>query len=168
MRWEALFRDLEAQLEGEADEAWRQEVAERTRGERMASTVAARLAASRGLPVVLTAADGSRMRGTVRESGSDWALLDDAGRERLVPTARLAALDGLARRADILSEVEARLTMSRTLRALSRDRAHVRIRAGVEWTGVIAAVAADHLDLTVDGGADVCVPLAAIVEVVSA
>lgn len=168
MRWEALFRDLEAQAQAHEDAQWMHEVGERARGERLSVSLASRIAAARGQHIGLGLRDGSRVRGEVLDSGSDWVLLDDAGRQRLVAAGSISVITGLTRRADQLTAVESRLTIARTLRALSRERSRVTIRAGVEVSGVISAVGEDHLDLATDAGAATTIPLAAIVEVVSA
>jgi hypothetical protein len=168
MRWEALFRDLEAQAVGREGEQWRAEVAERTRGERAEVTFAARIAAARTMQVALTLRDGARVGGVVTDSGQDWVLLDDAGRQRVVALAAVAAATGLPARADALTRLEQRLSLARTLRALSRDRVRVRVRAGVEVVGLIAAVGADHIDVVTEGAAStITVPIAAIGEVSS-
>lgn len=168
MRWEALFRDLEAQAQAQEDEHWRQEVAERSRGERSSVSLAARVAAARGAQISAVLRDGSRVRGEVLESGGDWMLLGDAGRQRVVALAAVVVVEDLPRRSEVLSAVESRLTVARTLRGLSRERARVRVRATVELTGVIAAVGQDHLDLVTEAGASAAIPLGAILEVVSA
>ncbi|GIG55409.1 hypothetical protein [Demequina activiva] len=165
MRWEALFRDLEAQADAQADEQWRHEVAERTRGERASVTVAARVAAARGGSVSAVLRDGTRVSGVLVDSGGDWALVTDGGRQHLVSLASVAVLDGLPRRADVLSAVESRLSIAHALRALSRERARVAVRTGVEVAGVIVGVGADHINVLTDAGVTTTVPLASILEV---
>ncbi|WP_084038267.1 hypothetical protein [Demequina sp. NBRC 110053] len=166
MRWDALFRDLEGQALAQEESQWRREVAERTRGERATVALAARIAAARGTAVAVDLADGSRIAGDLVDSGGQWLLLDDDGLQRLVPLASVAAIAGLPRRADALTAVEERLTLSHALRALSRDRARVSVRCGVEVVGVIHDVGADHIDIQADAPREVrTVPIASIVEV---
>ncbi|WP_084105854.1 hypothetical protein [Demequina sp. NBRC 110056] len=168
MRWDALFRDLEAQaVELEASD-WRAEVAQRTRGERASIELAARVAAARGRELSLSLRDGSRARGVLTDSGGEWLLLDDSGRERLVPAAAIAGIVGLPARAEQLSAVEERLTIASALRALSRDRARVQVRCGVDLVGMIERVGADHLDLAAEPqGSVTTVPLSGLLEVAS-
>lgn len=167
MRWEALFRDLEAQASAQEDEQWMQEVGERARGERLSVSIAARIAAARGCAIRVVLRDGSRAHGEVLDSGREWVLLADGGRQRLLALGAVSMVEALPRRADRLTAVESRLTIARTLRALSRERSRVTVRAGVELSGVIVAVGEDHLDLVTDSGAAATVPLTAILEVVS-
>jgi len=168
MRWEALFRDLEAQAENDEHEHLRAQAAERTRGERATTVLAARIAATRGDVLAIELRDGSRVTGTVVDAGGEWVLLRDGMRERLVPLHASAAFEGLSRRSDMLSRVEGALPITSALRALSRDRARVQVRAGGSRTGVIGAVGRDHLDLSTDAGATVVIPIAAVYEVSSA
>ncbi|MFW7413647.1 hypothetical protein [Demequina sp. SO4-18] len=172
MRWEALFSDLEGQLGSARDEQWRTEVSERTRGERAAIDLPSRIAAARGSSLALELADGESVTGVVEDTARGWLLVVDAtAREHLVPMHAVAVVRGLTGSAHHITEVERRLGLSHALRALSRDRARVRVRTtGGEVHGVIAAVLADHMDVATDV-ADrrrVSVPFAAILEVVSA
>jgi len=168
MRWEALFRDLEAQFDHEELERVRVEAAERTRGERASTVLAARIAATRGSRLSVELLDGSRVGGNVADSASEWVLLLDGRRERLVPLAAVASIEGLARRSDVMSKVESALPITSALRALSRDRTRVQVRAGASRTGVISAVGSDHLDLTTDGGTMMVIPLTSLREVSAA
>ncbi|MFC3687801.1 hypothetical protein [Aquipuribacter hungaricus] len=149
MRWDALFADLEAQLEGEQRAALDAEVAERVRIERQQVTLVDRLRAHVGTALVL---DTGRLsvRGTVREVGADFVLLDDeGGGYAVVPVAALEGVVGLGRAvAPPPGAVLRRLRLTAALRGLVRDRAEVQVlTAGTELRGVPAAVGADHLDL---------------------
>ncbi|MFW2513136.1 hypothetical protein ACNI3K_05105 [Demequina sp. SO4-13] len=172
MRWEALFSDLEGQLGSAREDEWRAEVSERTRGERIAVDLASRIAAAQGTTLGLVLLDGERITGEVEDSARGWLLLvDAAAREHLVPIQAVASVTGLGRAAHHVTEVERRLGLSHVLRALSRDRSRVRVRTvGGEVHGVIGAVLADHVDVTMDGpgGGRVSVPYATVLEVVSA
>lgn len=172
MRWESLFGDLEGQMAAARGDEWRAEVSDRTRGERAAVDLPARIAASQGSELTLVLIDGERVSGALEDSAHDWLLLvDPGGRQHLVPTAAIASVSGLSASAHHLTEVERRLGVSHALRALSRDRARVRVRTmGGELHGVIAAVLADHIEVAMEGGdrPRSAVPLAALVEVVSA
>ncbi len=171
MRWDALFDDLEGQLGAARGDEWRAEVSERTRGERAAVDLASRLAGARGSEISVALSDGERVSGALSDSGSGWLLLVDAGaRQHLIAEGALVTVTGLQGAAHHVTEVERRLGLTHVLRALSRDRARVRVRtAGGEVHGVIAAVLGDHIDVVADATSRsrVAVPLAAIVEVVS-
>ncbi len=149
MRWETLFEDLESQLEAvhAADRA--AEVAERTRTERASVTLDARFRAARGSRLVLRLRDGETVSGELVDLAHQWLLLADGARRLLVPTAAVGWVGGLGRHAATGGgQVMRRLTMGHALRALARDRVHVRIQArGVELVGRLDAVGADHVDV---------------------
>lgn len=169
MRWDALFSDYEAQMSAAGDDNWRGEVADRTRGERAAVELAARLSGARDQVLSVSLADGQTVTGYLRDCGSSWVLLeDDLLRSHLVPVSAITTVRGAGAIAHHLSRVEQRLDLTHTLRALSRDRVRVRVRTvGGEVVGVIAGVQADHIDVTEHTGQRASVPLAQIIEVVA-
>lgn len=169
MRWDALFSDYEGQMNAARDDDWRAEVADRTRGERAAVELAARLSGAQGAPVSLTLLDGHSVMGDLRDCGQSWVLVeDDAARSHLVPMAAITAVRGVGAVAHHLSEVERRMDLTHTLRALSRDRVRVRVRTlGTELVGMIAAVHADHIDVAEHSRERVSVPLGHLMEVVT-
>lgn len=149
MRWDDLFADLEAQLEGEQRAALDAEVAERVRIERRSVTLVDRLRAHLGTALVLDTGVLA-VRGTVREVGADFVLLDEeGGGYAVVPVGALEAVDGLGRGvAPAPGAVLRRLGLASALRGLVRDRAEVRVlTATSEVRGVPSAVAADHVDI---------------------
>ncbi len=170
MRWEDLFSDFEGQWNAAQEEDWRAQVAERTRGERGAVELSARVMAARGSEVFLTLLDGEMLKGELTDCTHTWLLIVDLGhRQHLVPAHAVAMVRGLDHVGRTLSEVERRLGLSHVLRVLSRDRVRVRVRTvGGEVHGVIATVQADHIDVAGDGPLRTSVPFAQIVEVVSA
>lgn len=169
MRWDALFSDYEGQMTAARDDDWRAEVADRTRGERAAVQLAARLGGAHGTQVSITLTDGTTVAGHARDSAHSWVLLeDDVSRHHVIPAHAIVMVRGVARVARHLSEVERRLDFTHALRALSRDRAHARVRTvGGEVSGVIAAVHADHIDIADQAQGRVSVPLTQIIDVVS-
>ena len=66
MRWDRLFDDLEAQMDGDAQRERDLEVSDRTRRERAQLGLHERLTAHRGERVELTLAAGFRV------TGGDW------------------------------------------------------------------------------------------------
>ena len=151
MRWESLFADLEAGLAAAAAQDLRDEVAELTRAERAQVRLADRLRASRGAPARFVLRDGQSVDGVVVAAAPQWVLLaPDAVRRALVPVGAVTAVVGLApHAAPSAGEVERRLTLGHTLRALARDRVSVRVDAdGVSVSGRLERVGADHVDVT--------------------
>ena len=171
MRWDNLFADLAGQLESRLGAEQAELVAELTRAERAGVALADRLRAHRG-PVRLTLADGQQLAGELTECGADWLLLAGAPYEHLVPHSAVALATGLTDRvAPAQGPATARLGLTTALRAVARDRRLVRVvAAGVEASGLVAAVGADHLDLAPVGndgarptGDRLTVPLRALV-----
>ena len=169
MRWEALFADMEAQLDAVRTADLAAEVAELTRAERATVGLSDRLRAARGSPVTVRLHGGEHISGLLVDVAHQWFLLDDRGRRALVPCAAVAAVRGLTRHsAAAAGAVERRLTLGHALRALARDRSVVQVATdGGELTGRVDRVGADHLDLAVGheetrGGEPWAVPFAAI------
>ena len=149
MRWDALFADLELQLDAAAARDLAAEVADRTRQETSSVTLVDRLRAAPGVEVVLTTRSGAPVRGVVSEVGPAWVLLGEGAREHLVPLASLAAVSGLPGGAVSESSVaRRRLGLAHALRGVSRDRSVVRVVAGpTTLLGRLDAVGADHVDV---------------------
>jgi hypothetical protein len=152
VRWQQLFADLEARFEAEQEAAERAETSSRARHELGSLRFVDRLGGAVGSPVVLLCRGAGQLSGTLSEVGSDWLLLDDAGRELLVATAAVRAVSGLGRRtaaAEDVGPVAARLDLRRALRGLARDRATVQIvlDEGTSLHGTIDRVGADYVEL---------------------
>lgn len=153
------------------DDEWRAEVSERTRGERAAVDLPSRIAGAKGATLTVMLRDGERVTGELLDCAHTWLLLGaEGGRQHLMPVTSLTWVSGLGVSGRQVTEVERRLGITHALRALSRDRARVRVRvSGGEVHGVIAAVLADHIEVTTDrpGKTRVAVSLTAVLEVVS-
>lgn len=151
MRWDALFGDLEAQLDAADAAELAASVGEAVRAEVGAITVGQRLRAAAG-DVVAVGTAGPVVRGRLTGVGPDWVLLE-AATEVLVPMGAVVWVQGLGRRADVREpgRVCQRLGLRPVLRGLARDRATVRIAcaAADPVAGTIDRVGADHLDLAV-------------------
>lgn len=166
----ALEDDLRDLAAADADLERDAEVAERTRIERAALTVADRLRGARG-PVELVARGGGRHAGSVAAVGEGWVVLAHlpAGArtptaEHLVVLASVVAVRGLGRP---LVRDEGRLperSLGSVLRAWCRDRSQVSVLLceGEVVAGLASAAYADHLELSTGGGATVALPYAAI------
>lgn len=149
VRWESLFRDLEAQLSAAERADVDAEVAERSRAEWGQVALADRLRAGTGGQVELLLVGGERLSGTCADVAPEWVVVLQGRTQVLVPLHGLAAVVGPPRAvAPRGGEVLHRLRLGHALRALARDRAAVRlVTAGGTLTGTIDRVAADHLDL---------------------
>ena len=149
MRWEALFEDLESQFEAAHAVERAAEIADRTRTERASVTLDARFRAAHGSRLVLRLRDGETVSGELVDLAHQWLLLADGARRLLVPTSGVGWVGGLGLHAATGGgPVVRRLTIGHVLRALARDRVHVRVQArGVELVGRLDAVGADHVDV---------------------
>jgi len=149
VRWEALFDDLEAQLEREqAAEQWA-EVAERSRAEFGRISLADRLRAHVGQQLTLRLRNGDQVVGRVDDVAVEWLALTQMAGQVLVPVDAVTLVGGLSRAVSPeASAVLRRLGLRHALRALARDRAPVRVTLpGGEVTGTIDRVGADHIDV---------------------
>ena len=79
MRWDRLFDDLQAQMDGDGQRERDLEVSDRTRRERAQVGLHERLIAHQGLRVELRLVAGVLVTGKVADVGSDWVLVHDAG-----------------------------------------------------------------------------------------
>ncbi len=159
MRWEALFADMEAQLDAARAAELAADVADLTRAERATVRLVGRLRAAQDTDLTVRVAGGEAVTGTVLEVAEQWLLLADGPRRALVPTAAIQAATDLpvATRPSAEVHVARRLGLGHALRALARDRVVVRLTAdGVQAAGRLDRVGADHVDLTV--GADLARP----------
>lgn len=154
MRWENLFADLAAQQEQLERDERALEVAEHTRAERGQVRLLARLVAAEGRHLRLGVVGVGRVEAVLRDTGTDWLLLElggaaAPGAEVIVPLAAVTTVEGLGRRTATEQEAGRRLGLTSALRAVSRDRAAVRVhdRWGDHLSGTVDAVLADHLDL---------------------
>jgi len=169
-RVRALEDELRDLASAEADLERDAEVAERTRIERSALTLADRLRGAHG-PVEIATRGGGRHAGRVQEVGDGWAVVEHVppgsrvvAAEHLVVLAAAVAVRGLGRP---LVRDEGRLperTLGSVLRAWCRDRSHVSVllAEGDVVAGLASAAYADHLELSTGGGATVALPYAAI------
>ena len=89
MRWEALFEDLEADVERIATAELAAEVADRTRRELARIRLVDRLREATGRTVTVAVAGHGPVAGVLADAGPDWLLLTaDGGREVLLPCLR--------------------------------------------------------------------------------
>lgn len=171
MRWEALFADMEAQLDRARHEGAHHEIADLARAERAGVLWSDRVRGSAGRELRVHVGEDEPVRGTLADVAAQWMLLAEGARQVLVPASAVVAVEGAVDQpAPGAGSVERRLGLGHALRALARDRAPVVVHArGLLLSGRIDRVGADHLDLTVaDGsrrGAVLLVPFASLVAV---
>ena len=148
MRWQALFADLELQIDAAQAQERLGEVPELTRAERAGVTLLDRLRAHSG-QVTVTVHGGERVRGSLMDVGPQWVLMADGPREHLVPTWAIALVAGLGDlSAPAPGVVGSRLRLGHALRAVARDRSVVRaLTTAGAVVGRVDAVGTDHLDL---------------------
>jgi hypothetical protein len=151
MRWEALFADMEAQLDAARVADLAAEVADLTRAERATVALVARLRAAAGTALAVRVGGGEVVTGSVLDVAEQWLLLADGPRRALVPLAMVQAVSDLplAAQPSDGGVVGRRLTLGHALRALARDRVVVRVALdGGEVVGRLDRVGADHVDVT--------------------
>ncbi len=185
MRWEQLFRDLDARFEELADAEMWAELADRQRLAAGALQLSARLGGAVGRHLRIRTSAGPGLSGTLRSVGPDWLLVDEApGRETVVARAAVTIVEGLTwSTAPELSGVALRLDLRYMLRGIARDRSPVAVvvsgssgdgaGAGAEITGTLDRVGADFVELAVhapweprrasDVRGVVAIPLSAVV-----
>ncbi|MHA7241063.1 hypothetical protein [Arthrobacter sp. TMS1-12-1] len=155
MRWDALFDDLESQLQAAAVTLQEGEIRERTRSEQARLTLVQRLLGQLDRPLGVSTRGGRSFAGVLTNVGSGWIALAVDGRSVIVPLSSLQALRGLGRGVgQPLSGVRARLGLGSALRVLSRDRAHIELWTGppsTRYAGIIDRVGADFIELGTTG-----------------
>jgi hypothetical protein len=154
VRWDELFRDLEAQLAAADAAELDAEVADRTRRESALLSLLDRARGACGTRVGVRVLGGETVDGLLAEVGPQWLLLaDDAGRDVLVPAGAVLTVTGLAvwtGGPGAGGQVSARLGLGSALRALAQDRAPVTVLLidGSAVTGTIDRVGADFVEIT--------------------
>lgn len=151
MRWEALFADLEAQLEAEAAREKTTEIQEAVRVERARETLMHRLAPQLNAHVEVRLLGGERLAGELTALGMDWFMLRHGATEELIP---LGALGSWLQRTPG-QRADARATragLGQALRALVRDRALVNV-GGLDGrllaSGTLDQAGQDFLEIAV-------------------
>lgn len=129
----------------------RAEVADRTRRERAGIRVVDRLLAHEGeIDIVLTTSRS--IRGRLEDLGDGWCTVAGSHSQHLVALAAVVQIAGLGSRADTGQSTRTvrRLSLGYALRALSRDRATVRVDdvLGRTVTGTIDNVGGDFVEVT--------------------
>ncbi|MGD9960419.1 hypothetical protein [Nocardioides sp.] len=173
MTWDeqlfALFDDLEQQ----ADDLFRTEreaeIAERARAEYSAVSLASRLMASVGQPVVLQVRSVGAVAGALQRVSSQWCLVAGQGQEWIVPLAAVGQVQGASRRslAESAWSPVARLGLGSALRRLAdtRERCLVHLYDGTRCDLRPERVGADFLEGVTGQATSVLVAFTAIAAV---
>jgi hypothetical protein len=157
MRWDDLFRDLEAQLEAAASAELDAEVADRVRREAALLGLVDRARAAVGHPVVLRVLGAGPVDGVLADVGSQWLLVaETGGREVLVPLTAVVSLVGLRAWSEVpgsAGQVFARLGLGSALRGIARDRLPVQVGLtdGSVVSGTVDRVGADFVEVSEHG-----------------
>lgn len=151
MRWEALFADLETQLEAAQTAEFNAALAEASRLEASRVEFAERLRAHRHRELGLHVWGGQRLDVRIEAVGSDWLSGALPQHSVLVPLRSILAVEGMARAAarSEPSAARRRLGIMAPLRSLARDRAQVSVIGvhGLLAAGLIATAGRDFVDI---------------------
>ncbi|MGJ9405336.1 hypothetical protein ACHABQ_03305 [Nesterenkonia aurantiaca] len=152
MRWDALFADLEAQLEAAQTAEFDAALADASRLESSRLEFGERLRAHQDRPLVLQVVGGQRLQVRIMAVGADWLAGTAAAHSVLVPLGGILAVDGMDRAAARRepSATRRRLGITAPLRRLARDRAPVSAfgAEGVLASGLIAMAGRDFVEIT--------------------
>jgi len=157
MRWDELFRDLEAQLEAAGAAELDSEVADRTRREAALLGLVDRVRGAIGHRVAVRVRGAGMVEGVLRDVGPEWLLLaEEAAREAMVPLASVLSVSGLSAWTGVPGsggQVVRRLRLGSALRGVARDRAAVALTLvdGSVLSGTVDRVGGDFVELGAHG-----------------
>lgn len=175
MSWEHDLFALLDDLEGQAAAAWEAdreaELADRSRTEYGAVTLASRLMASRGRDVALDLPHVGRLEGRLARVGEEWCLLGGTRQDWIVPLRAVAAVHGASERSVPVvawSPID-RLGLRAALRRLADAGARclLHLADGTRHEAYVHRVGADFLEARDPAGSELLVPYAGLVAVQS-
>jgi hypothetical protein len=162
----ALFDDLEQQAEALYDAERFAELADRTRSEYAAVTLASRLMASVGRRLVVSIRGIGLVEGTLRRVGDGWCWLVVSGHDWLIRTAALDRISGASDRSvpELAWSPVDRLKLGSALRRLAGSPGGCVVYQVDEAAheGQLGRVGKDFVELEVPCGAPQLVPFASI------
>lgn len=152
VRWEALFADMDAQLEAAAAAELASEVSDRSRREVARLHLLDRAALAAGAQLSVGVAGAGTVVGRLLRSGPGWWLLAADQVEILVCTDAIGWIAGLpafAADPETAPALARRLGLGYVLRGIAKDRAAVAVvlRDATVITGTFDRVGADFVDL---------------------
>jgi hypothetical protein len=167
----AFLDDLEQQAEALYDADRAGELADRSRSEYAAVTLASRLMASVDRSLVLELLGVGPVAGTLQRVGPDWCLLHGSAADWVVPLAAVVAVDGASQRSvpEVAWSPVARLGLGSALRRLADTGQACRVHAtdGSVRDGVLGRVGQDFVEAVTGRDRKILLPLAAVAGVQS-
>jgi hypothetical protein len=167
----AVLDELEQQAEALYDADREAEVADRTRAEYGAVTLASRLMASVESEISLEVTGLGRLAGTLRRVATGWLLLDAVGAEWVVLLDAVAAVGGASPRSvpEVAWSPITRLGVGSALRRLAEagERCVVHRVDGGRSDGVVRRVGQDFCEVEVAAGRIELVAFSAVAAVQS-
>ncbi len=157
MVWEeelfGFLDELEQRAEALYDAERAPELADRSRAEYQQVTLAARLMATLGEPVVLHVRGVGAVRGDLARVATGWCLVAQPTQDWVVRLAAVGAVEGASSRAtpEVAWPVTGRLTVASALRRLAEagERCVVHLVDGARHDGVPRRVGQDFVELVV-------------------
>jgi hypothetical protein len=173
--WDKRLFDLLDDLEGQAEALYaverEAELADRSRAEYAAVTLASRLMASAGEEVTLDLAGVGRVAGTLQRVGAGWCLVRGGGSDWLVLLDAVVSVDGASDRSvpEVAWSPLARLGPGAMLRRLADEAvpSAVHTRDGGCRLVSLTRVGRDFVEGVDDAGRGLLLPLATLVAVQS-
>ena len=149
----ALLDDLEQQAEALYDAERDVDLADRSRAEYAAVTLASRLMASAGRPVTLEVEGIGAVTGELRRVGDGWCLLHGAAQDWVVRLAAVLAVEGASERSvpEVAWSPIARLGLGSALRRLADagERCVLHTVSGTAYDAVPVRVGRDFVEARV-------------------
>jgi hypothetical protein len=153
--WGERLFDVLDDLEGRAEALYAverdAEVSDRSRSEYAAVPLAARTMASVGRDVVLEVTGVGRVSGVLSRAAGDWCLVAGSGRDWLVASGSIEAIEGLSDRAvpELAWPATARLGLGSALRRLADDGTAcvLHTRSGARTEAVVLRVGRDFVEV---------------------
>jgi hypothetical protein len=167
----AFLDDLEGQAEALYDADREGELADRSRAEYAGVTLASRLMATIGSPVVLDVQGVGQVAGLLQRVGADWCLAHGAAQDWVVRLPAVLGVDGASSRSvpEVAWSPVSRLGLGSALRRLA-DAGERCVVHGTDRSThdvVITRVGRDFLEATQGAGRTVLLPLGTIAAVQS-
>jgi len=149
----AMLDDLEQQADALFDAERTAELADRSRAEYGAVSLASRLMASVGEEVAVAVTGVGRVTGELQRLGTGWALLHGAGGDWVVHLAAVASVGGASRRSvpEVAWSPLTRLGLGSALRRLADagETCLVHLRDGTRHEGRVLRVGGDFAEVEV-------------------
>jgi len=167
----AFLDDLEQQAEALYDDERAGELADRSRSEYAAVTLASRLMASVDTEVTLDLLGPGAVSGLLQRVGPDWCLLHGAAQDWVVRLAAVLAVDSASPRSvpEVAWSPVSRLGLGSALRRVADSGQSCRLHGtdGTVRDGVLTRVGADFVEVATGEGRTVLVALASVAAVQS-